>query len=80
MASFDDDDEVTPAPLYLGEEKDLSDPRTREWANRELYYVGRIARLQAEVGRLQIEAGRLRAAKAQLSLEINRLRKKGRDP
>jgi len=59
--------------MFMGEEA-AKDPRAREWANRELYYVTRLAKLQAEAGRLQIEAGRLRSEKAKLALEVNRLR------
>lgn len=73
MADFDDD-EVTPPPLFMGEEA-AKDPRAKEWANRELYYVTRIASLQAEVGRLQIETGRLRSEKAKITIEVNRLRR-----
>jgi len=40
-------------------------PRAREWANREVEYVAKIAALQAEVGQLRIKCARL-------SLELRR--------
>lgn len=47
-------------------------PKAKEWADREVAYVTKIAALQAENGRLIIERSRL-------ALELNRLRKANKE-
>jgi hypothetical protein len=55
---FDDSDIKTPAPMLFDPARE-SDPRAREWAQREVEYVTKIATLQAEVGQLRIKCARL---------------------
>lgn len=59
MAGCDDfDDTDTPAPMLFDPARE-TDPRARQWAQREVEYVAKIATLQAEVGKLRIKCARL---------------------
>jgi hypothetical protein len=52
------------------------DPRAREWANRECQYVQEIAQLKAELGKALSEKATAILERAQLALELNRIRRR----
>lgn len=56
-ADFDESD--TPPPMLFDPSR-ADDPRSRQWAQREVEYVTKIATLQAENGKLRLENARLK--------------------
>lgn len=67
MADDFDTSEATPPPTFFDADRETH-PKAKEWANREVEYVTEIAQLKSQKTALIRE-------RAQLILEVKRLRK-----
>ena len=75
MAGCDDfDDTDTPAPMLFDPARE-TDPRAREWANRELELVQEVAGLKAQLAEAHLKLSAAISEKAKLALELNRIRR-----